>query len=193
MAEDEEKPKRKQKSSESLEFGRLLGIIARVDPELYEAISKISEETGETPTNVVIKSLKNYFLIQKVEASNMSVSQLLMAFDVFSRIAETITRIYTNLGALFFSEMTQKIGAIITERVEERLKLMTPQSEVKKPSEIDERLKSKLADVLEGVIDEMLRMAFKMSGFKVPEALKVKIPVEVRIEEEKPSVEVKVE
>jgi hypothetical protein len=38
-------------------------------------------------------------------------------------------------------------------------------------------------------------MAFKMSGFKVPEALKVKIPVEVHIEEEKKEdkgVEVKV-
>jgi phosphopantothenoylcysteine synthetase/decarboxylase len=196
-SEVEEKPKRKQKSSESLEIGRLLGAIARIDPELYEAISKLAEESGDTPTNVVVKSLKNYFLIQKVEATNMNVSQLLLAFDVFSRIAETITKIYTSLGALFFSEMTSSIGEIIEKRVKERLEALsatTAQVE-KKPSDIELRLKSKLADVVEGVVEELLRMSFKMSGFKIPEALKVKIPVEVHIEEEKKEekgVEVKV-
>ena len=185
-SENEEKPKKKQKT-DSLEVGRLLGVIARVDPELYEAISRLAEETNDTPTNVIVKSLKNYFLIQKVEASNMSVSQLLMAFDVFARIAETITKIYTSLGALFFSEMTTSIGEIIERRVKERLEALgvSAPKEEKKPSDIELRLKSKLADVVEAVVEELLRMSFKMSGFKVPEALKVKIPVNVEIVEEK--------
>jgi len=191
MAEYEEKPKKKQKT-EGLEIGRLLGVIARIDPELYDAISKIAEESGETPSNVVVKSLKNYFLIQKVEASNMNVGQLLLAFDVFTRIAETITRIYTHLGALLFNEMTSSIGEIVEKRVKERLETLANVESEKKPSDIDARFKSKLADIVEGLIDEMFRYAFKASGFKTPESLKVKIPVEVHIEEEKPKEDVEI-
>ena len=192
--EGAEKKEKKRRQVDALEFGRIMGVIARSDPELYEAISKIAEETNDTPTNVVIKSLKNYFLIQKIEATNMNVGQLLIAFDVFTRIAETITRIYTSLGALFFSEMTNAIGAIIDKRVQERLELVSNNKGGERPSELELRLKSKLADIVEGVVEEMLRSVLKIGGLKVPESLKVKVPVELHIEEEKPSegVEVKV-
>ena len=192
--EGAEKKEKKRRQVDALEFGRIMGVIARSDPELYEAISKIAEETNDTPTNVVIKSLKNYFLIQKIEATNMNVGQLLIAFDVFTRIAETITRIYTSLGALFFSEMTNAIGAIIDKRVQERLELVSNNKGGERPSELELRLKSKLADIVEGVVEEMLRYVLKLGGLKVPESLKVKVPVELHIEEEKPSegVEVKV-
>jgi len=193
MSNEDKRQRRKVTREEALEGGRILGAIAKSDPELYQAISSLAEEMNETPINVIVKSLKNYFLIQKTELTQMNVSQLLLAFDVFTRIAEAVTRIYTNLAMLFFSEMTGSIGEIIEKRVEERLKLMTPQGEVKKPSEIDVRLKSKLADILEGLVDEILRYAFRLGGLKIPESLKVKVPVELHIEEEKQEgVEVKV-
>jgi hypothetical protein len=201
MSSEENFEKKKKKSQvDGLELGRLMGVIARVDPELYEAISKIAEETNDTPTNVVVKSLKNYFLIQKVEASNMNVGQLLIAFDVFTRIAEMITRIYTSLGALFFSEMTNAIGSIIDKRVQERLEAFGSQGGVvvqgeRKPSELEVRLKNRMFDILEAVVEEVLKQVFKISGLKIPEQLKAKIPVEIHIEEEKKEekgVEVKV-
>jgi cation diffusion facilitator CzcD-associated flavoprotein CzcO len=185
---EEEKPRRKPVKQEVLESGRILGAIARIDPELYEAIEKLAEETGEPPINVTVNLLKKYMVIQKVNMAGLNVEQLMTAFDIFDRIARNVTTMYVGLGSFFFDKMTMAMSELVEKKVEEKMK-------EKKP--IDERFKDRLLGMLENMLEPMitdtLRMSYRAAGMPIPESLKVKVPVKITIKEEPKQASIKVE
>jgi len=169
-----EKPRKR----EVLEGGRLLGVLARVDPEVYEAIKAEAEESGVPPHEVLIKIAKNYFLFQRVEQANLSVQQLMLAWDILERMLRFSMWLHASLATTFFSEMTEAYGKLIDERVKQHLKTIEETAGKEKGSEVAKRLMDVLVPVLEGFLQEMMRSVLKVGGVKVP-GLKVPVNLEV--------------
>jgi len=175
----EEEKRKKKTREEALEGGRLLGVIARQDPELYATISEIAQLEGTSPMDVTVTFLKKYILSKKVTESNLNMEQILTAFEIFKEMAREIIRMYTTMSTLFFSEMTTAYAELINQRVEERLKYM----QQSKP--VDEQFKNRMMNMMLSVLEPMMmhtiRQAFKASGAPIPETLKANIPVEIKI------------
>jgi signal transduction histidine kinase len=179
----EEGRKRRRTKEEVLEGGRLLGVIARVDPELYEFLEETAERTGESPINIMVNMVKKYLVIQKVEKSSMNIDQLMVAFDLFKDLVKEAMSMYMSLATAFFNEMTVTLGQIVESKVQERLKelevLERPEDAVRK------RLITTFLNILEPMLYELMRNVIKATGGKVPESLKLKVPVEVKVSESK--------
>jgi len=178
---EEGRKRRKASREEVLEAGRLLGVIARVDPEIYEYLEEISERTGESPINIIVNMVKKYLIIQKVERSNINIDQLMVAFDLFRDLVREAMSMYMSLATAFFNEMTVTLGQIVESKVQERLKEIEA---LQKPDEaVRKRLMNTFLNILEPMMYEILKTTFKASGVKVPESLKLKVPVEVKVTE----------
>jgi len=166
----------KAKKEEVLEVGRLLGAIAKVDPDVYEVIKSMAEQEGEKPITVLANIVKKYLLIQKVQQSSMTMEQLLAAIEIFRQIASMVTETYLSIAKMFFSEMTATIGEIIEQKVNERLEGR---------SEKGEKIRGRLIDIMlnmvEAIMTETMKVAYRSSGQQIPESLKLKIPVEVKV------------
>jgi len=175
---EEETQRRKPTRKEVLEGGRLLGVIARSDPELYTAITEMAEEAGESPFNVTITMLKKYMMIQKVQYSNINMEQLMVAFDIFSSIAKEVIKMYTTLATIFFSDLTSSMAKMVDERIKEREAAAKP---------IEDKLKDKLinmvVNMVEPMIMEAVRSSYRATGRQLPEPLKVKVPVTITVKE----------
>jgi len=174
---EEERQRRKPTRKEVLEGGRLLGVIARSDPELYAAITEMAEEAGESPFNVTITMLRKYMMIQKVQYSNINMEQLMVAFDIFSSIAKEVIKMYTTLAAVFFSELTSSMARMVDERIKER--------EAARPVEdkLKDKLVSMVVNILEPMIMDIVRSSYRAAGSQLPESLKVKVPVTITVKE----------
>jgi hypothetical protein len=178
---EEGKKRRKATKEEVLESGRLLGVIARVDPELYEFLEETAERTGESPINIMVNMVKKYLVIQKVEKSSMNIDQLMVAFDLFRDLVKEAMSMYMSLATAFFNEMTITLGQIVESKVQERLKELEV---LERPDEaVRKRLMNTFLNVLEPMIYELVRNMIKAGGGKVPDSLKLKVPVEVKVTE----------
>ena len=163
-----------------MDVGRMLGVLAREDPELYSALKEYSEINNMGMTDTVITVVKKYFLMQKVQQSNLNMEQLLVAWDIFKELMKYSIWMYTSLGTMFFSEMTESFGKVIDQRVQQYVEAM--QKNNSKQLEFKERVMNLFMTMLEGLIKDVAKMPYRMANKPIPEELKTKIPV--KIEEE---------
>jgi hypothetical protein len=176
MANEEKEKKKGMKNPYSLPVVQAMGTMSRSDPELWEAFQEYVEKEGIKPTEGLITIVKKYFLMQKVQVSQISMEQLLVAWDILKEMMKYSTYIYTSLATLFFSELTGAMGTLIDEKVKERLELMKPKS-------MDDRLRERMLQLFEPMLEAIMGYAFKISKLPVPESLKPKIPVQVKVKE----------
>jgi hypothetical protein len=108
-----------EKRKEVLDGGRLLGVISRTDPEVYDVIRTLSEENGENPINVMVNIIKKYLMVQKIEQSKLSLEQILAAFELFKDIARESIRMYIDLAGLVFSDVSTAFGEIIEKKAQQ--------------------------------------------------------------------------
>jgi len=179
--EEEKKKKRKPAPKEVLDTGRLLGVIAKSDPELYAALKEYAEANEQPTHQIVIQILKQYFLTQKIKLANIDIEQLIIAWDILKQLIQYSIQLYTSLGTAFFNQMTQAYGELINQRVQQALERM------KEEKPVNEELKSKLMNMMLNVVEplmtNMIKSMFKASGQPIPEGLKTKVPVSIKVEE----------
>jgi len=175
------KPSEKPTVKQVLDEGRALAPIARRDPELFEAIREFAENEGINTVEATTLLLKRHLLLQKVETSNLNVQQLMVAWDILREMMKMNIWMFTSMGSLFFSEMTQAMGQIIEERVNQKLSSLDIGQE-KKSANVD-KFKEKLFDIIEPMLDTVMTSMFRASGQPIPDKLKVKIPVDINIKD----------
>lgn len=186
MADKQDKKVEKEKG---MDIGRLLGVIAREDPELYGALKEYAEREGVKITEATINIIKKYFLYQKIEASNLSMEQVMTAWELFREMARDVIQMYTSMGAMFFSEMTEAWSKLIQEQVEKRLEML--KSEADPSYEIRKKMLDAFLNIVEPLMKSFMASALRAAGVQVPDELKLKVPV--TIEKVQKQVDVKVE
>jgi len=169
--------KARKRKELGMDMGRLLGVLAREDPELYSAIKEYAEVNNQPVTDTVITIVKKYFLMQRMQQANLSMEQLLVAWDVFKELMKYSIWMYTSLGTMFFSEMTRSFGEIIDQRVQQYIQASAKNTD--RYAELKGKLMDMLMAMLEGFIKDVAKMPYKMGGKEVPEELKTKIPVTI--------------
>ena len=173
--------KKKVNKRDLLDMGRLLGVIAREDPELYQAIKQYAEVNEQPAHQTVINILKQYFLIQRVKMANLDMEQLFTAWEILKELIKYSMWMYTSLGTMFFSEMTRAYGEVIDQKVKAHLENIQQSQPV--DEELRRRLLGTLLDIMEPMLKSTLKAVFKAQGQPIPESLKVKVPVNLTIEE----------
>jgi hypothetical protein len=189
MSEDEEAEKRKRKKEVGMDVGRMLGILAREDPEFYTALKQYAESNGLELHEATIMLLKKQILYQRIQYTNINIEQLMSAWDILKELIHYSIQLYTSMSGIFFSEMTRAYSELIESKLKEIQETKAPQ-----PVEVDSRLKQKLLDILEPMLDSMVEMSFRAMGMKIPDNMKVKVPVKIEVlgekaEEQKEKVE----
>ena len=178
MSENQEE--RKKKKEMGMDIGRMLGVLAREDPELYTALKEYAEKNNMEMHDAVTTLLKKQFLHQKLTYSNINVEQLLVAWDILKDLIVYSTNLYTSLSTLFFSDMTKAYSELIEQKIQEK---MEKQAQTPSPQPLDSKLREKLLKMIDPLIDMMMGMAMGTAGLKVPDSMKVKIPVTYEVEE----------
>jgi hypothetical protein len=178
MSEDEEAEKRKRKKEVGMDVGRMLGILAREDPEFYTALKQYAEANGLELHEATIMLLKKQILYQRIQYTNINIEQLMSAWDILKELIHYSIQLYTSMSGIFFSEMTRAYSELIESKLKEI-------QEMKAPQPVDSRLKQKLLNILEPMLDSMVEMSFKAMGMKIPDSMKVKVPVKIEVEGEK--------
>lgn len=177
--------KRRMKKEYGMEMGRILGVMAREDPELYTAIKEYAEKNNMEVTEAVSTLLKKQFLHQKLTYTNVSVDQLLVAWDILKDLIQYSTQLYTSMSTLFFSDMTRAYSELIEQKINEKLE------NVQTAPPMDSKLREKLMNIIEPMIDGLISMSMKGMGMNVPEQLKAKVPVKLEVTENSLEGEVK--
>ena len=90
----EEEKKKRVEDEDSFAVGRVLGVIAKKNPELYRRIKKISETTGQKSHELVEEALE--LLADYYEFSDINQRSLLMAMKFIER-----------MGTWLFASMSQ--------------------------------------------------------------------------------------
>jgi len=164
-----------EKRKEVLDGGRLLGVIARTDPEVFAAIKEISEREGENPIQVTVNLIKRYLLVQKIEQSKLSLDQLLTAFELFKDIARESIRMYVDLAGLVFSDLTSSFGEIVEKKAEKLAKSSSVDSEIKRA------MISKILQAYEPMTQMMtVMMSNMMANMMKAQGINVNIPAQAQ-------------
>jgi len=179
-----EDEKKKKKVKQVLDGGRLLGVIARSDPELYEQLKLEAEKNGAPPHEIIITYLKKYMFISQAQAAGLTVEQLLLAWDVLERMLRFSMWLHTTLATTFFSEMTQAYAKMIDERVKQYTQALEEREKKAKGSDVVGRLFDMLMPLLEGQMRQFMTAWMKASGQPIPPEFKMSVPVNLKIKEE---------
>ena len=149
---DEEKRKRVEDEDEGLSAGRILGVVARRNPELYKRIKKISETTGQKSHELVEEALE--LLADYYEFSDINQRSLLMAMRFIER-----------MGTWLFTSMNQylRILASIQAETEETTPAPAQSTAVKPSSEIREKVLTALLPVLTNLITTLTTTIMNIS------------------------------
>jgi len=182
--EEIEERKKRKRQQQLLEHGRLLGTIAKIDPDLYEIIRQESEKSNENPHQIIVANLRKYYLLQRAQESNITVDQLLLAWDILERMLKFSMWLHMSLATQFFSELTQAYGRLIDERVKQYTQMIEQKEKKEKSGDIIGRVMDMLFPLLEGQLKQWMTQYLKASGQPIPESLKLNIPVNLRIKGE---------
>lgn len=175
------------KKREVLDGGRLLGVIARTDPEVFTAIKEISEREGENPINVTVNLIKRYLLVQKIEQSKLSLDQILAAFELFKDIARESIRMYIDLAGLVFSDVTMSFGEIVEKKARQLSKTEGVDAEIKRAMigkilQAYEPIMQMMTAMMLGMMSNMMKMQGVNINTASPQHSKKDIPVNINIE-----------
>jgi hypothetical protein len=147
---DEEKRKRVEDEDEGLSAGRILGLIARRNPELYKRIKKISETTGQKSHELIEEALE--LLADYYEFSDINQRSLLMAMRFIER-----------MGTWLFTSMNQYLRILASIQAETEETAPAQPTAVKPSSEIREKVLTALLPVLTNLITTLTTTIMSIS------------------------------
>jgi len=179
--EELETQKKKKRQQQLLEHGRLLGTIAKIDKDLYEIIKQEAEKNGDNPHQIIVANLKKYYMLQRAQEMNLTVDQLLLAWDILERMLKFSMWLHMSLATQFFSELTSAYGRLIDERVKQYQTMLEQQQKQEKSKDIMGRMLDMILPLLEGQLKQWMASYLKATGQPIPQNLKLNIPVNLRI------------
>jgi len=151
--------KRKKVDEESFSAGRLLGVVARRDPELYERLKIYAEQQGMKPTDIVYDALQLYdeFLtLSAVDAKGL-VAALKLLDHLFKRLMQMMLTLNQYFTSEFFTQQIEIMHNLRQQQVQQQ-----QQAEKSKRQELKEQLVMNIMNMvftmLSNVMMNMVRM-----------------------------------
>jgi len=149
------------------EIGRILGVLAREDPELYTALKEYAEREGIGLTEAALRLLKKQFLMERVAMEGINVNQLLTAWDILRQMLEFAAHMYSTTLNIFLSESHVAIKQAVEERAKETKAKPSPLP----PTVVNELIMPLFSWAIAKALEPL---GFKMPQKKVPVSLEVK-------------------
>ncbi|MHC1628910.1 MAG: hypothetical protein ACXQTI_08785 [Candidatus Nezhaarchaeales archaeon] len=169
MVEEIEVKRSKRKIEEQIqETGRVMYMIKSLDEDLYNEIRRLAQEQGLSVTELIFDMVKKQLFLRKLSLRNMTVEQLLSAWDLLKEMMLVSARIYASMSTMFFSEMTEAWSKTLEEKAKKL-----------KPS--DDKFKEFALNILEPVLKQLvIRLMSIGTGSQMQTSLpKLNVPVEI--------------
>jgi len=140
----EESSRRKRKkdvNEEGFEVGRLVGVIARKDPELYERLKSYAEASGYKFTDMVYEALILYD--EYLQLSAVDAKSLMVALRLLDHLFKRLLQMMMTLNQFFTTEFFQQqidIMHQIQQQRQQQLAAMEKQERQSKQQEVKAKL-----------------------------------------------------
>jgi len=171
MSEEQQiEVKRKKVDEESFSAGRLLGVVARRDPELYERLKIYAEQQGMKPTEIVYDALQLYD--EFLTLSAVDAKSLVAALKLLDHLFKRLMQMMLTLNQFFTSEFfTQQIEIMHNIRQQQMQELAKQQAEEKKSKkqELKEQIMMSVMNMFMGLLTNMMTNMFKLQGAQAPQ------------------------
>jgi len=165
MSEAQEVKVTKRIDKEGFEAGRLLGVVARRDPELYERIKAYAESRGMKPTDVIYDALALYD--EYITLSGVDTKALMAALKLLDNLLRRMVSLMMSLNQLVTSEyFNQQIEILhnLKMREQQSVALKSEEEKKSKAREVKEQL---LMNTMNLVFNMLTNMMMTMTGLKI--------------------------
>jgi len=176
----EEKKSKKEMDKLVQETGRVMYMIKSLDEDIYEELKRMAQEQGVSVTELIFDFVKKQLFLRKIAYKNLTVEQLLTAWDILKEMMFVSARIYTQISTMFFSEMTEGWSALLDEKAKKIL-----EKERKAPDRFAEFTLKLLEPILQQLIWRIMAIGMATSSGSQaatqlqPQLPKLNVPVEV--------------
>ena len=138
-----EKPKRRKREidEESFEVGRILGVIARKDPELYERLRNYANATGMKMTDIIHEALlvyDDYITLSSVDTRCL-MAALRLLDNLFKRLLQMMLTLNQYFTSEFFQQQIDIIYQLQRQRTQQQQQMIQEEKKAKQ-NEIKARL-----------------------------------------------------
>lgn len=112
-----EEPKKKTEKEgveQPQSFGRILGVIARRDPELYDKVKSLLEETGAKPSDIFEEAIRTYVEFSDYSQVNTKclMASLNMLDNLLKRVVNLMSVLNTWISSAFFQSQIEILNNI---------------------------------------------------------------------------------
>jgi len=165
MSEAQEIKVTKRIDKEGFEAGRLLGVVARRDPELYERIKAYAETRGMKPTDVIYDALALYD--EYITLSGVDTKALMAALKLLDNLLRRMVGLMMSLNQLVTSEyFNQQIEILHSLKMREQQSAAL-RSEEEKKSRAREVREQLLMNTVNLVFNLLTNMMTTMMGLRM--------------------------
>ena len=163
-----EKPKKRRRGidEESFEAGRILGVIARKDPELYERLRNYANATGKKMTDVIHEALVVYD--DYIALGSVDTRCLMAALRLLDNLFKRLLQMMMTLNQYFTTEFFQQQIDIIYQLQQQRAQ-QQQQAAIEEKRARQSEVKAKLMEMTMNLFMNMLSaLMATMTGGKAP-------------------------
>ena len=159
--EEEEEKERRRK--EAFQVGRILGVVKRKDPELYETIVQIAEAEGKKATDVIIEALmvyRDYKYMVGVDGRCLA-----YALNIIDMLMKRLMQMMLTINQYFTSEFFQQqieLLADIQQRQQQIYQHAMKQAKDQKLAPIKEQLAMNLINMVLNMVTNMMSSLLAM-------------------------------
>jgi len=150
--------KKKKRDDELLEAGRIMGTVARTEPDIWEIIEKEAYTTGKRKHDVIAEMVTQALIIREVVQKGLTMEQMLAAWELKDRIESLLFRKVMTLGTTFFGTLLQQVGELVTGISQYQKEQIEKIVEEEKQKDIEYQLKKSRAAVTAKLIEMMMPM-----------------------------------
>ena len=159
--ENEIEAKKKRINEESFDAGRLLGIVARRDPELYERLKIYAEQEGIKLSELVYDALS--FYDEYLSLSTVDTKSLLAALKLLDHLFKRLMQMMLTLNQFFTSEFFTQQIEIMHNLKQQQQQQAIEEKRVKK-EEIRDQLVMTMVNTVLSLISNMMMSLSRLSG-----------------------------
>ena len=176
MAEAIEEKRRKRKvDEEGFEAGRILGVIARKDPELYQRLKSYAESHGMKMSEMIYEALLLYDEYLQFHAVDMR--SLLAALRLLDHLFKRLLQLMLSLNQYFTSEFFRQQVTILNELASQQAPQAQQTQQSQQSSGKVGEIRAKLIDmVVNMVINLLSSMMNMMISMTTPQQTKPTTP-----------------
>jgi hypothetical protein len=180
--------RKKKRDEDLLEAGRVMGAVARTEPDIWEIIEKEAYVTGKKKHDVIAEMVTQAMIIREVVQKGLTMEQLLAAWELKDRIESMLFKKVMVLGTTFFGTLLTQVGELVAGISSYQREQMEKVVEEEKKRDIEFQMKKARAAMAAKLMEMMMPMITQVMSQTMKTASATQIVAQKQ--EKKPEVEV---